>query len=163
MSTIARVRPATMQDEDAIIHLCRELHQENAAFSWDEDKVRSGIQEAIRPHPNIPRVIGVIGQPKAPLEGAIYVAAVQDWYTSEWALMEQFNFVSKPYRASRNACDLIDWAMMCADAMKMKLLIGIVSNDRTEAKVRLYSRKLGPPAGAYFLYGGKTGQQGGMH
>ncbi len=158
-----RVRPATQNDEDALIHLCRELHAENAAFSWCEEKVRQGIQEAIRPHPNIPRIIGVIGPPKAPLEGAIYLQATQEWFTNDWALMEIFNFVPKPYRASTNACDLINYAKGCANAMRMKLIIGILSTHRTEAKVRLYSRHLGAPKGAFFMHDGTEGNQGSMH
>lgn len=163
MDILTRVRAATSADEDALIHLCKELHAENAAFALDEDKARIVLREAIRPHPNIPRVIGVIGQPKAPLEGAIYLAATQEWYSNEWALMEIFNIVSKEHRVSRNASDLIEFAKVCADSMRMKLVIGILSNDRTEAKVRFYARRLGPPAGAFFLYGGKTGQQGSVH
>lgn len=160
------VRAACPADEDALIDLCRELHTENAAFSLDIDKVREIIQQAIKPPPyhNTIRCIGVIGEPKGPLEGAIHLVGQQDWYSSEWALFEVFNFVPTRYRkGTTNARDLVAWAKGMADALSMKLLIGIVSNQRTEAKVRLYSRLLGPPAGAFFFYGGTTGQQGSTH
>jgi hypothetical protein len=41
--------------------------------------------------------------------------------------------------------------------MEMPLLIGVLSNHRTEAKVRLYERQFGKPTGAFFLYNGSTG------
>jgi hypothetical protein len=37
------------------------------------------------------------------------------------------------------------------------LAIGVMSNTRTEAKIRLYERVFGAPAGVYFLYNAKTG------
>jgi hypothetical protein len=42
--------------------------------------------------------------------------------------------------------------------MGMPLLIGVLSNSRTEAKIRLYKRHFGEPAGAYFLYNARTGE-----
>ena len=38
------------------------------------------------------------------------------------------------------------------------LLIGVLSNKRTEGKIRLYERQLGKPSGAFFLYGARTGE-----
>jgi hypothetical protein len=35
--------------------------------------------------------------------------------------------------------------------MKMPLVIGVISNIRTEAKIKLYERRL-PKAGAFFVY-----------
>ena len=38
-------------------------------------------------------------------------------------------------------------------------MIGVLSNHRTEAKVRLYERQFGKPSGAFFLYNARTGTQ----
>ena len=40
----------------------------------------------------------------------------------------------------------------------MPLIIGVVSNHRTKGKEGLYNRLFGPPAGAFWLYGVKTGE-----
>jgi hypothetical protein len=40
----------------------------------------------------------------------------------------------------------------------MPLMIGVMSNSRTDAKVKLYERQFGNPAGSFFLYGVKTGE-----
>jgi hypothetical protein len=42
-----------------------------------------------------------------------------------------------------------------ADKVGISLVVGIVSNIRTAAKVRLYRRVL-PECGSYFLYNGST-------
>jgi hypothetical protein len=39
------------------------------------------------------------------------------------------------------------------------MLIGVLSNHRTEGKVKLYGRIFGDSAGAFFLYNAKTGKQ----
>ena len=46
---------------------------------------------------------------------------------------------------------------MAAERVNMPLLIGVLSNHRTEGKVKLYERVFGKPAGAYWLVGGETG------
>lgn len=163
MADPSRVRPATAADEPALMDLCRQLHAENAVLRLNEDRVRAAIRAAVQPpnYQNIPNTIGVIGKPNAPLEGAIYLLASQDWYTDEWCLTEIFNFVPAPYRASTNAKDLIAYAKMISDALNMQLIIGVLSNHRTEAKIRLYSRIFGAPAGAFFHYDGR--QAGSLH
>jgi hypothetical protein len=42
--------------------------------------------------------------------------------------------------------------MDLADKLGMPLTIGVLSNHRTEAKVRFYERFLGKAAGAYWIY-----------
>jgi hypothetical protein len=39
----------------------------------------------------------------------------------------------------------------------MPMTIGVLSNHRTEAKIRMYMRMFGGNAGVYFLYNAKTG------
>lgn len=154
------VRAAVPEDEDALIELCRELHAENAPHSFSVDKVREVIRQATRPsnYHNTIRCIGVIGEPKAPLQGAIHLVGHQDWYTEDWSLFEVFNFVRQPYRAgTTNARDLVAWACCISDGLRMKMLIGIISNHRTEAKMRLYQRLLGPQIGAFFMHDGTRG------
>lgn len=73
------------------------------------------------------------------------------WYSDQTVLEELSSFVLPEFRRSNNAKDLIDFAKGCAKQIGVPLIIGIVSNHRTQAKVELYRRRLGAPAGAFFL------------
>lgn len=151
-----KVRIATPGDEENLMALCRDLHAENALLAMNEERVKETLRLALERKRG---VIGVIGLPGSRLEGAIVLIFGQLWYSDQWCIEELFSYVPPAFRRSDNAKALIDYSTNVADEMKMPLLIGILSNARTEAKVRLYQRKLGKPVGAYFLYGGKTGEQ----
>lgn len=156
------VRPATPLDEDQIMGLCRLLHQENGLFSLDEGKVRDFVWRALNPnkldkHDLGPRgIIGVIGQ-EGDLEGLIYMLISQFWYSSEMHLEELFNYVRPDSRSSMHARNLITYAKACSLSTSLPLLIGVISNDRTEAKVRFYERQL-DRVGAFFFFSGKDPQ-----
>ena len=45
------------------------------------------------------------------------------------------------------------FAQRCSDEIKVPLVIGVLTNNRMEGKVRLYRRQMGVPAGAFFVYG----------
>ena len=52
---------------------------------------------------------------------------------------------------------LCEFAKAAAEMLDMPLLIGVLSNERTEGKVKLYERIFGKPAGAYWLLNAETG------
>lgn len=150
---VPRVRLAKPEDEDEIFAICKLLHAENGLFPMDEEKVRARIRECTGQKGGI---IGVIGRP-GEVEAIICLVINQFWYSSEWSLDEQFAYVLPNHRRSSNAKELIIFAKACAEQLNLPLVIGVLSNERTEAKVRLYERQLGAPAGAFFLVGAKTG------
>lgn len=129
--------------------LSRMLWNENGLFSLDEDRVRAILHRCL--YPNGGGIMGVIGGP-GKLEGMICLLLSQFWYSSEWVLEEVFNFVHPEYRKSKHARLLLAFAKHSAEACGIPLSIGIVSNKRTEAKVRLYRSELGAPAGAFFIH-----------
>lgn len=151
---VPRVRLAKPEDEDEIFAICVALHEENGIFRMDEAKVRDRIHECLYQRGGI---MGVVGEP-GEIEAVICLTLGQAWYTSEWSLDEHFAFVLPNHRRSENAKELIVFAKACAQQLGLPLMIGIISNERTEAKVRLYQRQLGTPAGAFFLFGAHTGQ-----
>jgi hypothetical protein len=71
-------------------------------------------------------------------------------------------FVHPDYRAAKGgrARKLVEFAKKVSEKLEMPLMIGVLSNSRTDAKTRLYERQFGNPAGAFFLYGMKTGMLG---
>lgn len=145
------VRRAVLADEEQLMVLCRMLHEENGIFNRDDVIVREAIHDALTQKRG---VIGVIG-PSHALEGAIFLTIGHVWYTREPHLEELFNFVHPDFRKSDRAKMLIDFAKMLA-GNDIKLIIGVLSTIRTEAKVRLYERRLGPRAGAFFIYNNVT-------
>lgn len=141
------VRLATPADEDGIFELCCLIHSETAHSPMNPDRVREHIQSALRREGGILCVIGEPGD----LRACLYLTLMPIWYSDDWQLVELFNFVHPDHRRSTHARDLIEYAKRCADELGVMLMIGVTTNVRMEAKVRLYDRLL-PRAGAYFLY-----------
>jgi hypothetical protein len=89
------------------------------------------------------------------------------WYSDDWILEEKAvfvdpNFRNKAERSSQSvghARRLVEFSKQVSDSLNVPLVIGVLSNTRTKAKVRLYERQFGEPAGAFFLYGVKTGHE----
>jgi len=144
------VRLAVPEDAERIVALCEMLHEENGLFPLSLAKVHALLDRAFLKQGGIIGVIGEVGEPVA----AIYLALDQMYYSETWFLNEAFNFVSPDHRKSDYARKLIAYAKACSDAMQMPLLMGILSNQRTEVKARLYERQL-EKAGAYFVHNRK--------
>lgn len=157
------VRPATPEDYQEIWKLFRLLHKENGAFSMSDAKVDWVLRRVLLPEliskedTGLRGYMGVIGPVGGPLEGLILLIVGSYWYTDELHLEELTTFVHPNHRRSKHAQALLNYSKHMSDAIGIPLLIGIVSNKRTEAKVRLY-RKYLPEAGSFFLYNATTGR-----
>ena len=149
------VRTATPEDEEGIMGLARLVNAENGVFKMDENKVLNLIRPSLYLHGGI---IGVIGS-KDYLEGVVVLRISEYWYSNASFLEEMCIFVHPDYRAAKGgrARKLVEFAKKASEKLGMPLMIGILSNSRTDAKTRLYERQFGPPAGAFFLYGANTG------
>ncbi len=143
------VRIATRADEPEIIQLLHVMHFENGMMPLDEACANEFFARAFDKKGGI---IGVIGQPND-IRAMIYLLVTRFWYTSTNHLEECFNFVRPDMRKSDYARTLIRFAQKCSDEIKIPLLIGVLTNNRMEGKVRLYRRLLGIPGGAFFVYG----------
>ena len=150
MSYPGRVRIAERHDEDEVMALCRDLHIENGLFNLDESKVRGILKRAFDKEGGI---LGAIG-PSGHIEGMIYMQVSTFWYTSQPCLEELFMYVAPQYRKTRNAIELMHFSKWCSEQSGFPLLIGVISNERTEGKVRLYQRQFDKPLGNFFLYSG---------
>lgn len=142
------VRKASSKDEPELIDMCHALWAENAMFRMNERKVKDMLARAFDGRGGIVGVIGETGH----LQAAIYLSIGQFWYTDEWCLEEIFNYVRPEFRRSDNAKNMIAFGKRAADELGIPLVIGVVSNIRTQAKVSLYKRQLSEPVGAYFAY-----------
>lgn len=161
MSSPSIVRPAVAADLDEIWRLFRLHADENALFPLSESKVTFYLRrvldpKSIAPDDTGPRgQIGVIG-PVGALEGAIMLMLGSPWYSEEVTLDDCMNFVDPAHRKSNHAKALISYAKHLVDRVRegnpdFCMTMGVVSTDRTQAKIRLYSRHL-KPVGAYFIY-----------
>jgi len=157
------VRRAGPDDRKGIWSLFDMVHEENAILSQSKPKINWLLDRILHPE-RIPEwdngtrgFIGVIGPPQA-LEGLILLCLGSLWYSDDIILEEYVNFVHPDHRNSNHAKTLVSYARHLADQTGIPLLIGIVSNHRTEAKVRLYRRQL-PEAGSFFLYNAHTGRK----
>jgi hypothetical protein len=152
---LAHVRVATPDEVDAVMELALMGCAENEFMPHDPVLVLQDVWAALNLHDGI---IGVIGPPGSqPLEGAVLLRVGNIWYSRERHIEERAIFVHPQFRKGRpakggRAARLAEFSMDVADQLNMPLTIGVLSNSRTEAKVRLYSRVLGKPAGAYWIY-----------
>jgi hypothetical protein len=143
------VRLAQRSDEPQLISLCKELHEDNGIFSMDDDLVREMLYRTFDRKGGI---IGVVdGEDE--IAGAILMMLSNFWYSREIHLEELFNFVRPKYRKSNFARELLEFAKSCQRTLGVPLFTGIVTNKRVATKVMMYRKKLGPPAGAFFIVG----------
>jgi hypothetical protein len=157
IETEAVVRIGQPEDLENIMKLSQMIYEEIGVFNFNENKVKSQIIPALHKHNGI---VGVIGE-RGKLEGFIALRVAENWYSDGNFLEELCVFVHPDYRNAKSSRvqALLKFALKCSDELKMPLIIGILSNQRTNAKVSLYERFFGPPAGAFFMYGLKTGQE----
>lgn len=150
------VRKAIAADIPEIWRLFLMAHRENGVFNLAPNKVDYFLNRAIYPDQVMsndtgPRgQIAVIGSPGR-LEAIVFIILGSFWYSDEIHLEELLVYVDPEYRVSEHAKNCIDWMKRTADGLDVKLLTGIISKDRTQAKMRLYDRYL-PRIGAFYLY-----------
>jgi hypothetical protein len=151
MLVTSPVRKAVPTDRPEILEMCVENHKDNGQFTLSMPKVEAMIDKAFNRGGTI---IGVVGSGK--IEGFILLNLSQQWYSDDWMLEETMNYVRPPYRKSTHAKDMMYFGKRCSDELGITLAIGVVSNERTRAKMELYRRQFGEPCGGYFLYHPKT-------
>jgi hypothetical protein len=147
---VDRVRFATRDDADEIVSLCMAMHEETSHLVMSGRKVREVLEEAFKQSGT---VIGVIGDP-GKIEGCTCLRITQLWYSEDWIISEFFSYVRPEFRKSPNAVSLVEFAKDCANRMKLKLFISISSSVQTQAKIRLFERRVGEPLGTLFVYDG---------
>lgn len=148
------VRIAVPADEPALIGLMREAYKEQPIFPLNEDKMLQVIRRCTNREGG---VIGIIDGPKGP-RGYIIAVLTQFWYTDSWHLEELSNFVHPDHRQEHLPRQLIEFVKWFAEQCSVPLLMGILSTQRLEAKIRLYRRQF-TPCGALFVH--NTGHMGG--
>jgi N-acetylglutamate synthase-like GNAT family acetyltransferase len=154
--TDVTVRIATTADLDEIMQLAVEAAKENGFLDASTTLLLKAIWGPLNQDHGI---IGCIG-PSAGLLEAMVVLRVGKIFYSDTDCLEELTIFCRPeFRSAKGgrAKKLVEFSKSAADSLGLPLLIGVLSNSRTQAKVKLYQRMLGEPAGAYWIYRAATG------
>ena len=154
-SPTLNIRIAGPEDLDELMELSMLACADNGFLEPDTGKLLQAIWPALHQDHGL---VGAIDEDGV-ITGAILIHIGQMWYSSQNMCEEKAIFIHPSYRVAKGgrAARLCEFSKKVADTLGMPLLIGVLSNQRTEAKVKMYERKFGSPAGAFFLYNARTG------
>jgi hypothetical protein len=155
MSEELQVRVGDISDVDDVMALALSASHENGFVQPNPQKLLAEIWHGLTLERG---VMGIIGE-KGKAEGAVLLRIGSMWYSDQEVLEEKAIFIHPDYRSAKGgrARRLCEFSKQVADSLGIPLIIGVLSNQRTEAKVRLYERQFGKPSGAFFLYNAHTG------
>lgn len=152
-----RVRIATVADMAEIMELAIAASKENALF----DTTPAHLAKIVWPCLHLDHgIIGTVGKENGKIEGMVVMVVGTLGYSDQPCCEEKVLFVRPEFRNAKGgrANKLIHFMKGVAMSLSLPLLTGILSNTETRAKVGLYTRELGEPAGAFWVWGGqKTG------
>ena len=165
MTNSPQIRLGTPSDEAQMLELALKAWEENGIKNVNPEKMLGMIKPALYLWQGL---VGIIGAPGERIEAAILLRTSQMWYSDDWIIEEKAIFVDPEFRSTKesqnrekrktgHARALCDFSKRVANELNLPLLIGVLSNQRTEAKIRLYERNFGAKAGAFFLYNANTG------
>ena len=151
-----RIRIATPDDLDDVMKLALSACEENGFLNPNPMKLLQEIWPALNQDHGI---VAVIGKLEGGIEGLVLLRIGSMWYSDMEVVEEKAIFIYPEFRSAKGgrAKKLCEFSKSVADSLGIPLIIGVLSNDRTAAKVKMYERQFGAPAGAFFLYGAKTG------
>jgi hypothetical protein len=156
MSEDIGVRIGGPEDVHPMMELALQACEENGFVDPNPQKLLAEIWPALNLDHGL---VGIIQDGGGQLEGAILLRVWPMWYSDADVLEERAIFIHPEFRSAKGgrARRLCEFSKRAADALEIPLMIGVLSNHRTEAKVRLYERQFGKPSGAFFLYNAQTG------
>jgi hypothetical protein len=159
MSEDIGVRIGGPEDVHPMMELALQACEENGFVDPNPQKLLAEIWPALNLDHGL---VGIIQDGGGQLEGAILLRVGPMWYSDANVLEERAIFIHPDFRNAKGgrARRLCEFSKRAADTLEVPLMIGVLSNHRTEAKVRLYERQFGKPSGAFFLYNARTGFRG---
>ena len=149
------VELATPDMADEIASILELAKDDGYIFELEPDCVHEFITRILNQENGI---IGVILGDNQ-IEGIIGLNLERFWFSKQWFLTDAFTFVHPKFRKSTRAKCLLSFAKKCAEDMKVPLVMGVTSNIRTEAKLRLYERQLSR-AGTFFVHNSESARVG---
>jgi GNAT superfamily N-acetyltransferase len=154
-----KLRLGTPADMSEVMSLAIDAAKENGLVNASQLLLAKTIWPCLNQDHGI---VGCIQSKKGErIEGIVVLQVGTLFYSDEPALEEKVVFVHPEYRAAKvgRARKLCEFSKSVADDLGLPLIIGVFSSVETQAKIGLYKRIFGEPAGLYFLYGGTTGNR----
>jgi hypothetical protein len=150
------LRVGTPDDVDEVMQLALSGSEENGFVDPSPVRLLAEIWPALNRDRGL---LGVLHNPTGKIQGVVLLKIGKMWYSEQEVLEEKAIFIHPEYRGARGgrAKRLCEFSKQVADGLSIPLIIGVLSNTRTEGKIRLYERQFGKPSGAFFLYGATTG------
>ena len=143
------VQLATQSMAEDIADVLVEGKDEGFVFPPDRSVILEYVKEIMNQNGGI---IGVIyDEDNKRVEGVIGLRLDKFWFSDQWFIRDIFTYVHPDFRRSTRAKCLIAFAKECSKKINIPLLMGIMSNTRTEAKAKLYERQMNR-AGTFFVY-----------
>ena len=157
MAEEIKIRIGTPEDMDEIMKIAIPAAEENGWLNPNPARLAAEIWPALNQDYGL---VGIVGKPGGPVEGCVVLRIGTMWYSDANVIEEKAIFVHPDFRNAKGgrARKLCEFSKKVADELGIPLIIGVLSTIRTEAKVRMYERQFGKPAGAFFLYGAKSGE-----
>jgi hypothetical protein len=151
------VRVGKPEDVDAVMEIAMQACEENGFAQPSSERLLADIWPALNLENGIMGLIGPKGTKE--VQGAVLLRVGHMWYSDHQCLEEKAIFIKPEYRSAKGgrARKLCEFSKMAADQVQLPLIIGVLSNHRTQGKIRMYQRIFGEPTGAFFLYGARTG------
>lgn len=159
MKKESAIRIGTPDDIDALMEIALSACDENGFVDPEPTRLLGEIWPAL----NLNRgLVGIISDQNGKPEAAVLLRIGQMWYSENEVLEEKAIFIHPDYRSAKGgrARRLCAFSRQVADSLSIPLIIGVLSNYRTDAKIRMYEREFGKQSGAFFLYNARTGKTG---
>jgi hypothetical protein len=156
MSAELQIRIGTPEDIHDVMRMAQEACDEHAIFPPSPRKMLAVNWPSLHRDNG---VAGILCTKDGEVVGATVLRIGEVWYSEQKVLEEAFIFIKKEYRTVKGgwARKMCEFSKKMSEELGIPLIAGIVSNVRTEAKIRLYERQYGKPNGAFFYYTAKTG------
>lgn len=147
------VQLANLSMAEDITDVLLQGEDEGFVFPPDRTVILEYVKEIMNRNGGI---IGVIyDHDNKIVEGVIGLRLDKFWFSDQWFIKDIFMYVHPEFRRSTRAKCLIAFAKECAKKMNIPLLMGIMSNIRTEAKAKLYERQMNR-AGSFFVFNNES-------
>lgn len=145
----SEVRRAVPDDAASLMSLLDEMHHINGLYPLARGKVLRLVTDALSGLNTV--LIGAIGS-VGNVEASIGLMPTQSWYSESYQVGDLWNYVREDFRASGHAASLIRFGKTIANRTGLDFISGVVSTDRTEAKMRLYRRHFDTCLGGLYLH-----------
>jgi hypothetical protein len=155
MSDDLKIRLATPADLKPVMAMAIMAAEENGFLDASTPRLLNDIWPALNQDHGL---CAVIGPHDGNIEGIMVLRIGTLYYSDQMCIDEKVIYIHPDYRSAKGgrAAKLCEFGKRTADVLGLPICVGVLSNTRTAAKVKMYERIFGPAAGAFFLYGAVT-------